>query len=288
MPMPSHKYHSWLFAPADDERKAEKALASAADVVILDLEDAVPVSAKQAAWPLAQAALRRESGAARYVRVNDLATGLTADDVAATIVARPDGYVLPKCEGPDDIEALAAMIRQHRPDEAPGILAIATETVRGVRNLMRLDWAHPMLTGLTWGGEDLRADLGALSNLDEAGAYLPPFALARDLALFAAKEAGVLAIDAVFVDFRNADALAAEARFAKSVGFDGKMAIHPAQIDVINRNMAPSPEDVDWARRVIAALREACEGVAQLDGRMLDRPHARLAEKILNEVARRS
>lgn len=281
MTLPTHAYKSWMFVPGDDSKKLCKALASEADVVIFDLEDAVTLDRKAVARSLTSATLRKPARPARYVRVNDLTTGRTAEDVAETIRGGPDGYVLPKCEGPQDIEALATMIRSHEPEHLPGILAICTETVRAVRNLMRLDWAHPMLVGLTWGGEDLQADLGARSNRTEDGRYLSAFAMARDLALFAARDADVLAIDAVYTDFRNEPGLVEEARLAKRLGFDGKMAIHPAQVDHIQTNFAPGQAEKDWAAKVIQLLEANKSGVAQLDGQMLDQPHLKLAKKIL-------
>ncbi len=286
MPLPSHKVRSWLFVPADDQRKTAKALAAEADVVILDLEDSVSRDRKEEARAEAAGALRADTGSARYVRINGLETGLAEEDVAATIAYSPDGYVLPKCEGPADIEGLADLIRSHALPRTPGILAICTETVRAVRNLMRLDWSHPWLTGLTWGGEDLQADLGAFENRDRDGEYLSPFRTARDLALLAAKDAGVLAIDSVFTVIRNPEELVREALEARTMGFDGKLLIHPAQIDPVHRQFAPSETELAWARNVVDTLEKAGGGVAQLDGKMLDRPHLKLAEKILGSVDR--
>src|SRR5690606_18588917 len=149
---------------------------------------------------------------------------------AETAAARPDAYLLPKCQGPDDIEALSRLIERHGGDGTIGVMVIATETVRAVRRLMREDWSHPRPPALTWGGEDLSADMGASRNRDGRGGYLGPFRLARDMALLAALEAGVQAVDAVYTDFRNEEGLRDEALEARAVGFTGKMAIHPAQI----------------------------------------------------------
>ncbi|UWQ90596.1 CoA ester lyase [Rhodobacteraceae bacterium M382] len=267
---------SWLFVPGNDPRKMAKALTCDADVVIFDLEDAVAPQDKPTARALVAEALTHPARPLRFVRVNGLGTGLAAADVAATLPHAPDGYVLPKCEGPDDIATLSEMTGGRI-----GILAIATETVRAVRNLMRQDWAHPALTGLTWGGEDLAADLGSLSNRATDGSYRSLFVQARDLTLLAARDAGVLAIDSVFVDFHDTAGLNAETRDGFTLGFDGKMAIHPAQIDTIHTAMTPAPADVEWARRVIAALETAQSGVAQLDGKMLDLPHLISAHRLL-------
>ena len=277
---------SYLFVPADSSRKLARAMESGADALILDLEDAVPPASKAAARAEAARFLVTPAPMQRFVRVNGLATGQTEDDVAATIAAGPDGYVLPKCEGPDDIEALAGLIARHGGAESIGIMAIGTETVRGLRRLMRENWAHPRLTALTWGGEDLSADMGAERNRDEAGAYLGPFLLARDLTLLAALEAGASPVDAVFTDFRDEAGLMREARLAKTLGFTGKMAIHPAQVPAIHAAFRPEPAELDWASAVIAALEAAGEGVASLNGVMLDRPHLVRARKILERHAK--
>lgn len=213
--------------------------------------------------------------------MNALGTGLTAGDVAETLAARPDGYVLPKCEGPEGLAALSELISSQGGGDGVRIVAIATETARGVRNLMRADWAHPRLEALTWGAEDLAADLGAARNRDGAGRYLGPFALARDTVLLAARDAGVAAIDAVFTDLADAGGLAAEAAEAATLGFDGKLAIHPGQIAPIHAALTPTPHEIAQARAVLAALSAAGAGVARLDGRMLDRPHALQARRVL-------
>ncbi len=221
---------------------------------------------------------------ARLVRVNPLQSGRTSEDIAATAPGRPDGYVLPKSEGIDDLTATVELIA------AAGlnvpILAIATETVRAVRQLMRSDWTHPGLGGLTWGAEDLATDLGALANRDAAGDWLPPFALARTLALLAAKDAGVAAVDGPFTGIGDAAGLQVAAEAAFAMGFDGKLAIHPAQVPVINAAFTPTPAQIAHAQRVIDAM--SGTGVAQLDGQMLDQPHLLQAQKILHLAAGRA
>ncbi|WP_026381943.1 HpcH/HpaI aldolase/citrate lyase family protein [Afifella pfennigii] len=274
-------FRSYLFVPADSPRKLARAAASAADALILDLEDAVAPTNKTAARDEVARFLARPAPMSRFVRVNPLASGLTEADVAATAAGSPQGYVLPKCEGPDDIEALAGLIAKHGGKESTGIMAIGTESVRGLRRLMREDWFHPRLVALTWGGEDLCADMGAERNRDEAGRYYGPFLMARDLTLLAALEAGVAPVDAVYTDFRDEAGLWRETRLAKALGFTGKMAIHPAQVPVIHRAFQPEPAEIRWAKAVIEALESAGEGVAELNGTMIDRPHLLRAHKIL-------
>lgn len=266
---------SWLFVPGSSAKMMRKALASGADALILDLEDAVAPGDKEAARVTVAEFLGAGEGRMPcFVRVNALDTRLTGDDVAA-VRDRADGFVLPKCEGPADLARLASLTH-----EAP-ILAIATETARAVRSLMAEDWRHPALCGMAWGGEDLAADFGATANRDAAGRYLSPFRLARDAMLIAAKAAGVPAVDAVWTDFRDTDGLLAEALEAETVGFTSKLAIHPAQIAPIHAAFTPTPDRIEWARQVVAAFRNAGGGVASLDGKMIDRPHLTQAEAIL-------
>lgn len=277
-------YRSYLFVPADSPRKVQRAGSSNADALILDLEDSVTEDRKGDARAAAARYLATVEGKRKpacLVRVNALATGLTEDDVAATVSGRPTGYVLPKCEGVEDIEALSRMITRHHGSSDIGIMAIATETVRAVRSLMRSDWTHPRLRALSWGGEDLASDMGALRNRGAGGHYLSPFCMARDLTLLAALEAGVAAVDAVYTDFRDIEGLGLESTLASELGFSGKMAIHPDQIDPIHAAFVPSASQIRWAEGVLASLAEAEGGVASLNGEMLDLPHALRARRIL-------
>jgi len=271
----------YLFVPGDSARKLEKSLESGADALILDLEDSVGPDAKQAARETVAAFLGRAAPMARYVRVNALDTGLTEADVAATAPGKPDGFVLPKCEGRDDIAELSRLIEKHDGGDA-GIFAIGTETVRAVRSLLATDWSHPRLTALTWGAEDLAADMGAVRNRGDDGGYYTPFRFARDAMLFAAKAAGVAAVDSVYTNFRDETGLILEAKEALDCGFTAKMAIHPSQVAPIQKVFTPTGEQVDWARKIIAAMEEAGNGVVQIDGRMIDRPHVKTARNILD------
>ena len=275
-------HRSYLFVPGDSARKHGKALGTDADALILDLEDSVAPQDKDAARTLTADWLAMPAPMARLVRINALSTGRAADDIAATAPGRPDGYVLPKCESLSDIAATADLIAAA--GSAAPILIIATETVRAVRQLMRGDWAHPALGGMAWGAEDVAADLGALANRDANGAYLAPFALARTMALLAAKDAGVAAVDGPWTATRDTDGLRIEAAAAFAMGFDGKLAIHPAQIPDINQAFTPSQGQIEHAQRVVDTM--AGVGVASLDGQMLDQPHLLQAQKILRLGAR--
>lgn len=281
---------SLLFVPADSERKLEKALGSAADVLIIDLEDSVSLDRKPAARRTTASFLagaRGRTAARLYVRVNGLTTGLTDDDLSAVMAERPDGVMLPKAEGGADVARLAATLRVHEAehgieDGATRILPIITETAMGVLNAASYRGASPRLAGLTWGAEDLSADVGALAARTEDGSYTDLFRLARSMTLLAAAAAGVPAIDTVVPDFSDMEAFERDCRTAARDGFVAKMAIHPAQVPAINAAFTPAPEEIEKARAVVEAFAKAGDaGVVNIGGRMYDRPHLALAERVL-------
>lgn len=280
---------SLLFVPGDSERKLEKAFGSAADVILVDLEDSVAAPNKQAARDLTAATLRARPAtkALVYIRVNDLTSGLVDSDLAATIAARPDGVMLPKASGLVDIEHLSAKLRVHEAthglaDGSTRILPIITETAAGVFGASSYGRGHQRLSGLTWGAEDLSAAIGARATRDETGRYTDLFRLARSVTLLAASAAETAAIDTVFVDFRDSAGLRAECLEAERDGFTGKMAIHPDQVAVINEAFTPAPAAVAEARAVVEAFAAAGNpGVVGIGGKMFDRPHLRRAERLL-------
>jgi citrate lyase subunit beta/citryl-CoA lyase len=276
---------SLLFVPADSERKIARALASGADVVILDLEDSVAAANKQAARRLAAEVLgsQRRAGPMLIVRVNGLGSGLTEADLEAVMPAGPDGLMQPKTRKGEDVKALAAMTGG---GNLP-IIAIATETARALFGIETYLDAVPPLAGLTWGAEDLSSDLGSQSSRDETGRLTDPYRLARTLCLIGARAAGLEPIDTVYVNYRDRDGLEAECRAAARDGFTGKLAIHPDQVEPINRTFTPAPDAVARARRIVDAFKAAGEaGVVGLDGEMLDRPHLVRAEQLLARAAR--
>ncbi|MCI0601074.1 MAG: CoA ester lyase [Beijerinckiaceae bacterium] len=288
---------SLLFVPADSEKKLSKALASGADCLILDLEDSVLAEAKQKARDQAAAfladAAQQSPRPLLYVRVNGLNTDLTGADLDAVMQAPPDGILLPKCLNGASIQHLGAMLavkeaEQDLADGATRIMAIVTETAASIFNMATYARASTRLEGLTWGAEDLAACLGAESNRDTGGLYTFPYVLARSLTLFAASSAGALAIDAVHGTFRDLVALRLECESAKRDGFAGKMAIHPAQIDIINEVFTPSKESIARARAIVAAFAAESEsGVIGFDGEMLDLPHLARARRLLANVRNR-
>lgn len=282
---------SLLFVPGDSEKKLEKSLASGADALIIDLEDSVAVANKPAGRALAAAfvaRVRRNAVRPRLiVRVNALDTGFTDDDVAAVIAAGPDTLMLPKAQGGADVQHLSAKIavaeaRAGLADGATRIIPIATETASAIFGLSTYAGCSDRLDGLTWGAEDLSADIGGEANRDSEGRFTPPYRLARDLMLFAAASARVAAIDTVYVDFRNEAGLRAECEEARRDGFTAKMAIHPAQIPTINAVFTPDEKTIARAKKIVAAFAaNPSLGVVGMDGEMVDRPHLLRAERVL-------
>ena len=284
---------SLLFVPADSERKIAKGLASAADAVILDLEDAVAPDRKAFARGLCAEILAQTRPAAPklVVRINALDTPDALADMAAVVRHAPFGLMLPKCGGAAELERLGHILdgleaRDDIPLGQTRLLPVATETAGAVLNLATGMRPLPRLYGMLWGAEDLAADLGARSNRDAIGAYTMPAVFARTLCLLAAIRAGCAPIDAVFTNFRDIEGLRAEAEAAARDGFTAKAAIHPDQIAPINAAFKPSAEAVARAGRVIAAFAAAPgSSVVTLDGSMLDRPHLKLAERVLERSA---
>jgi citrate lyase subunit beta/citryl-CoA lyase len=185
---------SLLFIPGDSERKLEKGLSSGSDVLIVDLEDSVSPANKLAARVIAASFLmqrRQETAPKIFIRVNDLTTGLTDDDLAALVPIRPDAIMLPKSTGGQDVQQLSVKLRVHEatngfPDGSIGILPLITETAASVLSANTYRGCSPRLLGVTWGAEDLSADIGASATRDAQGRYTDVSRLARSLALLAA------------------------------------------------------------------------------------------------------
>lgn len=274
---PAMAFRSLLFVPGDRPDRFDKAAASGADALILDLEDSVTAANKAAARTAVAARLAGDrAGPALLVRVNPGDSALHADDLAALAGHRPDGLVLPKAESGDDVARLAARM--------PGIpiLPIATETPRAIFGLGSYGMVAAHLIGLTWGAEDLPAAIGASAAREPDGSYTAPIETARSLMLFGAHAAGVPAIETVYPAFRDLDGLAAYAARGRRDGFTGMMAIHPTQVPVINAAFTPDADELDRARRIVAAF-EASPGAGalQLDGQMIDAPHLKAARAVL-------
>lgn len=276
------RLRSLLFVPGDRPERMEKALTLRADALILDLEDAVAASAKAAAREAVAAFLARpRAGVSLFVRINPLDGILARDDLAAVLPSRPDGVVLPKAEGAASVEALGMLLDQHGRPSLP-VLPIATETPAAIFQLGSYAAMADRLCGLTWGAEDLPAAIGAATSREDDGSYTPPYEMARSLTLFAAHAAGVPAVETVYPDFRDLDGLGRYAARAARDGFAGMMAIHPSQVSVINQAFTPSPDAIAHARAVVEAFEQnPGAGALQLDGRMIDAPHLKQAQRLV-------
>ena len=271
------RLRSLLFVPGDRPERMEKALSLGADALILDLEDAVAPAAKPAARQAVAAFLAAERRITLFVRINPLDSGLSDDDLAAILPGRPDGIMLPKAEGAASLRALDAKLSGDIL-----ILPIASETPAAIFALGSYGGVTPRLCGLTWGAEDLPAAIGAQTSREPDGSYTAPYQLARSLTLFGAHAAGVPAIETVYPDFRDLDGLAAYAARGRRDGFTGMMAIHPSQVPVINAAFAPSAAEIAHAHAVVAIFAaNPGAGALSLDGKMVDAPHLKSAQRLL-------
>jgi len=280
---------SWLFAPGDQPAKMEKASKSGAGAVILDLEDSVAETAK----PHARAttaeflAARGDGGPDLWVRINPLSTAHAAADLTAVVAARPDGIVLPKPDAPADAIALAHDLDRLEaeaglPRGSIRILPIATETPAALFSIGGYGAVGARLAALTWGAEDLPAAIGAEINRHPDGQYTDLCKLARSLCLAGAGAAGVAAIETVYPAFKDVDGLRAYASAGRREGFTGMMAIHPAQVEVIEAVFRPTADEIERARTIVALFADnPGAGVVALDGKMLDKPHLKQAERLL-------
>jgi citrate lyase subunit beta/citryl-CoA lyase len=270
---------SWLFVPADSERKITKALDSDADAVIFDLEDSVTPAQKAVARDTLKGLPKRSNGPQWWVRVNPLGSEYHKDDLSLIGSAYVHGIVLPKAESGADVIQLA-----HRTGNIP-IHAIVTETAASLFGLLSYRDPKSPLAAMSWGAEDLSAALGASSKTDADGSLSFTYRLARSLCLAGAAAAGVQPVDGVFADFKDAKGLKAEAEAARREGFTGKLAIHPDQVAVINAAFTPSPEELSHAEAIVAAFEAHPDaGVLSVDGKMVDRPHLVQARRVLERA----
>jgi citrate lyase subunit beta / citryl-CoA lyase len=286
------KLRSLLFVPGDSERKFVKARGVGADALILDLEDSVAPPHKAAARGrvaalVADAAPRNWSF---FVRVNALDSGLTLDDLAAVTQPGLDGVLIPKANGAEDILRFGHYLDalETKAGMAPGtvkLAVVATETPKAMFALGSYAPAHPRLAALTWGAEDLAAALGATDNKEADGAWSFPFEIARAQCLFAASAAETTPIDTIYANFRDTAALERDCRRSRRDGFLGRMAIHPDQVETINRCYTPSAEEIAHARRIVEAFAANPDaGTLGIDGKMVDIPHLKAARKTLAAI----
>jgi citrate lyase subunit beta / citryl-CoA lyase len=285
---------SFLFVPADAPKKLDKALGAGADAVILDLEDSITPERKGQARAAALEFLKATHGAKQrprlLVRINGLDTGMTDADLDAVVPGKPDAILFPKAEGGSSVVHLDAKLTAREaiaglPEGGIKILAQAVETAAGLFAAGTYRDASARLIGLTWGPEDLSAELGAEANRDADGNLTEPYRLARTVCLFGAAAAKVPAFETIHVDFRNLEALRRDTEMARRDGFAGRLAIHPAQVPVINEVFTPSAEQIEKAKAVVAAFAaQPGAGTVGIDGKMYDRPHLLRAQALLTRI----
>ena len=285
---------SLLFVPADGGAKLDKAMASGADAVILDLEDSITperkAQARAAALEFLKAAQTKKPRPRLLVRINGLDTGMIDADLEAVVAGRPDAIVFPKAEGGASVVHLDAKLTAREaiaglPEGGIKILAQAVESAAGLFAAGTYRGASARLIGMTWGPEDLSAELGAQANRDAAGHLTEPYRLARNICLYGAAAAKLPAIETVYVDFRNTEGLRRDTQDARRDGFAGRLAIHPAQVAVINEVFTPSPEQIAQAKTVVAAFAaRPGAGAVGIDGKMYDRPHLLRAQALLARI----
>jgi citrate lyase subunit beta/citryl-CoA lyase len=286
---------SWLFVPGDSQPKLDKAPGCGADVVIVDLEDAVAPPAKQAARMLAAAFLGRQAhtglGFGRWVRINPLDGPLWREDLAAVMAGRPDGIVVPKAAGPEQLQALAGELSAHEPRNgiptgATRILPLVSETPSAALGIASYVTAPlPRLGGLTWGAEDLSAAIGASRKRDERGYWTDAFRYVRAQVLLSAHARAVPAIDTLHAEFRDIEGLKQIAANSYADGFAGMLAIHPSQVPVINEAFTPGEDEIAQAQAIVNAFSaNPAAGALQLDGRMIDQPHLEQARRLLERL----
>ena len=276
---------SFLFVPADSERKLKKAGGAGADALILDLEDSVAANARPEARILAREYLAGKDNV--WVRINPIDSDDAQADLDGVMASAPTGIMLPKPKSAaaaiELAERLSVLEAKHGID--PGstrILPLCTETPEALFTLNSYIGATDRLMGLTWGAEDLSAAVGAATNRDENGDWLPTYEMVRSFCLLAAAAAEVAAIDTVFTDFKNADGLRRYASNARRDGFSGMLAIHPAQVETINAAFIPTAEELERATRIVELFEtNPGEGAIGLDGEMIDRPHLLQARRLL-------
>lgn len=275
---------SLLFVPADDAKKQHKALASATDAIILDMEDSVAAANKVIArQTIAEFFNNLTTDKIIVIRINALDTDLWQDDMQAILSYAPDYILIPKARSGADVTTINDLIKANpKAANKTQIIALVTELPESMFNISSFKQSGETLAGLTWGAEDLSAELGAQTNKDKNGVYFPVYQMARSFCLLGAAHAGVAAIDSVFTNFKDDEGLKAESERAKTEGFRGKMLIHPCQIAIVNAAFSPSEAEIDHAKQVIQTIENSTTGgVAQLNGEMIDQPHYKRALNLI-------
>jgi citrate lyase subunit beta / citryl-CoA lyase len=280
MPAVFRPRRSLLYMPASNPRALEKARSLPADGLIIDLEDAVAAEAKESARAIVAAALAAGGYGARelVLRVNPLDTPWGHADLAAAATMPINAVLLPKIESADRVRLTSSLLDAFGAPESLALWCMI-ETPRGVLEVREIAAASPRLAALVVGTSDLTKDLHAVATRDRL-----PLVTSLGLVVLAARAHGLAVLDGVHLDLRDEEAFAASCRQGRELGFDGRTLVHPKQIAASNIAYAPSPEEIDWSRRVIAAHAEATaagEGVALVDGKLIESLHVENARRLV-------
>jgi citrate lyase subunit beta/citryl-CoA lyase len=280
-------FRSMLFVPADSEKKLVKAGSSGADALVLDLEDSVLPERKAQA----RAMMREYLGSIAvrehlWVRVNDLSSGETLRDLAQVVPARPAGILLPKIKGPEDLDVvghyLDALESEHGlTNESIRVTAIVTETPAAMLRMGEIARrAHPRISHVAWGGEDLSAAMGAGDPRFADGSWRPMYAYARNQCLLLGHAVGAEVLDTAYLNFRDSEGLRSSCLQSRYDGFTGRIAIHPDQVPIINAAFTPTAAERELAQRIVDAFKSGA-GAVSIDGKMYDIPHLKAAQRLL-------
>ena len=287
-----NEFRTAFFIPGGNEKMLAKVGTIAADLIIFDLEDSVLASEKPQARKRVQSILKDNfSGRqTRAVRINAMDTQHMQEDLDSVMPGRPDVIMLPKLESGEQLVQLSALLDQLESENGielgnTKVIGITAETSRGIFGFDTISNTSNRLVGLSWGAEDLTTELGATTNRDQQGRFLPPFELARTLCLAKARELGVQALDTVFPEIDNHEGLQAECVAARAIGYTGKLAIHPSQVDPINQAFSPTQNEIDNAKLIVELFAaNPGKGALQLDGKMADIPHLKSAKRLLKRI----
>lgn len=284
---------SWLFAPGDSEKKMTKAMEGSADIVLIDLEDAVSIENKPLARTMVHDFLKAnpEQRSRLWVRINPLDGPYTLLDLAAIMPAHPGGIMLPKVYGRQDVETLdkyleAFEVANGIEQGSTPIIVLVTETAEAMFHTGDYKGA-PRVVALTWGAEDLADSIGASNNRNPDGSYGFTYELARSLCVLGAATAGVTAVETIQGDFKDLEGLKARAEKVRRDGYRGMLAIHPAQVDVINAAFTPTEEEIAEAQEIVDIFAvNPGVGAIGYKGGMLDRPYLARAERLLRQAGK--
>lgn len=274
-----------LFVPGNRPDMLEKALGFLPDAYVLDMEDAVPFGEKENARKITSSFLPKfsQSGPLVIPRVNSMGTGLMEDDLSAVVGPYIFGVSVGKVDSPEDVENISSALS--RLERASGLrvgqikLIPWIETARAIINAYKICSSSPRIVAVAFGAEDFTNDMGVHRTQDSSEIVYP-----RNVVSVAAKAADILALDTPYFSFQNPRGLHQDARMAKNYGFNGKFAIHPDQIDIINQIFSPSASEIEYAGRVVNAYQEAEQsgmGTTSLDGKVIDTPVFMRASNLL-------